>query len=208
MLLARTARETELAAAVESDRAPVRCANTLEVTPHRPRMSQDETGCTTLLRDTIVSRGFDGQGGGCGGASRRARHGRSSGSGRANGRRVGVPVARSSLARTTRRRWLASRWKNSRLTCQSGNAWARTSTPRAWTLLLVAYRVQILSGEPVLTDHDEIRWLRADELHTLDWAPADLPFVEALAARGLPVLDALGVAASSPFRAFRSRSYS
>ena len=46
---------------------------------------------------------------------------------------------------------------------------------------LVAYRVQILSGEPVLSDHDEIRWLRADELHTLDWAPADLPFVEALA---------------------------
>ena len=45
---------------------------------------------------------------------------------------------------------------------------------------LVAYRVQILSGEPVLTDHDAIRWLRAEALSTLDWAPADLPFVEAL----------------------------
>ena len=45
---------------------------------------------------------------------------------------------------------------------------------------LVAYRVQILSGEPALTDHDAICWLRAEELSTLDWAPADLPFVEAL----------------------------
>jgi len=45
---------------------------------------------------------------------------------------------------------------------------------------LVAYRVQILSGEPVLTDHDAIRWLHAEALSTLDWAPADLPFVEAL----------------------------
>ena len=45
---------------------------------------------------------------------------------------------------------------------------------------LVAYRVQILSGEPVLTDHDAIRWLHAEELSTLDWAPADVPFVEAL----------------------------
>ena len=45
---------------------------------------------------------------------------------------------------------------------------------------LVAYRVEILSGEPVLTDHDAIRWLHAEELNTLDWAPADLPFVEAL----------------------------
>jgi len=45
---------------------------------------------------------------------------------------------------------------------------------------LVAYRVEILSGEPVLTDHDEVRWLRPQELSTLDWAPADLPFVDAL----------------------------
>lgn len=45
---------------------------------------------------------------------------------------------------------------------------------------LVAYRAEILSGEPVLTDHDAVRWLRPGELGTLDWAPADLPFVEAL----------------------------
>ena len=51
------------------------------------------------------------------------------------------------------------------IACQSGNAWARTSTPGV-DPSGAAYRVQILSGEPVLTDHDEIRWLRADELHT------------------------------------------
>ncbi len=46
---------------------------------------------------------------------------------------------------------------------------------------LVAYRVEIVAGEPVLKDHDAVRWLRPDELAALDWAPADQPFVQALA---------------------------
>lgn len=45
---------------------------------------------------------------------------------------------------------------------------------------LVAYEAEILAGEPVLTDHDDVRWLSPDALRELDWAPADLPFVEAL----------------------------
>jgi 8-oxo-dGTP diphosphatase len=46
---------------------------------------------------------------------------------------------------------------------------------------LVAYRAEIVAGELKLTDHDAVRWLRPDELTALDWAPADVPFVQALA---------------------------
>lgn len=47
-------------------------------------------------------------------------------------------------------------------------------------LCLVAYRVEIVAGEPALSDHDALVWLAPDELATLDWAEADLPFVEAM----------------------------
>ncbi|WP_279581704.1 NUDIX hydrolase [Fodinicola feengrottensis] len=33
---------------------------------------------------------------------------------------------------------------------------------------------------PVASDHSELRWLGADELDSVRWMPADLPFVEAL----------------------------
>ena len=45
---------------------------------------------------------------------------------------------------------------------------------------LVAYRCRITKGEPILSDHDAIDWLSPDALSTLEWAPADLPFVEQL----------------------------
>ena len=32
-------------------------------------------------------------------------------------------------------------------------------------------------------DHDELRWLAADELHTVPWLPGDLPVVQSVAAR-------------------------
>lgn len=34
-----------------------------------------------------------------------------------------------------------------------------------------------IDGEPRLIDHDEHRWLGADELGTVDWLPADLPLL-------------------------------
>ncbi len=34
--------------------------------------------------------------------------------------------------------------------------------------------------EPVLKEHISLQWLSVDQLHTLDWAAADLPFVEIL----------------------------
>ncbi len=42
------------------------------------------------------------------------------------------------------------------------------------------YRCDWLSGELDPIEHDEIRWMKVDELDTLDWARADLPAVEAL----------------------------
>ena len=45
---------------------------------------------------------------------------------------------------------------------------------------LVAYKATIRSGTPVLTEHEQVRWCRPDQLMELEWAPADLPFVERL----------------------------
>jgi mutator protein MutT len=39
---------------------------------------------------------------------------------------------------------------------------------------LMAYRVEHLSGEFELIDHDELRWLAVDELDSVQWAPADI----------------------------------
>lgn len=36
------------------------------------------------------------------------------------------------------------------------------------------------SGEPVLTEHQEIRWLSPEELFEVEWAPADIPIVKQL----------------------------
>ena len=39
---------------------------------------------------------------------------------------------------------------------------------------------QLKEGEPILTEHEAIKWLNPNELQNLDWAPADLPAVEKL----------------------------
>lgn len=36
------------------------------------------------------------------------------------------------------------------------------------------------SGEPVLTEHQEIRWLSPEELFEVEWSPADIPIVKQL----------------------------
>lgn len=41
------------------------------------------------------------------------------------------------------------------------------------TLLLRAYRVRLLSGEPQPYDHRALRWVTASELPLLNWVPAD-----------------------------------
>ena len=48
-----------------------------------------------------------------------------------------------------------------------------------WAVLRV-YSARLIDGEPRPLEHRELRWLRADELHTVDWLPADAPIVAAL----------------------------
>ena len=43
---------------------------------------------------------------------------------------------------------------------------------------LTTYYVNILDGEPRLTEHSEIRWIPVAELRSVDWAPADVPAVD------------------------------
>ncbi|OMC49797.1 (deoxy)nucleoside triphosphate pyrophosphohydrolase [Mycobacterium sp. IS-1264] len=38
---------------------------------------------------------------------------------------------------------------------------------------LRAYRVRLLDGEPHPHDHRALRWVTAEELHDVDWVPAD-----------------------------------
>jgi len=48
------------------------------------------------------------------------------------------------------------------------------------TAVLRVYVCALVSGEPALVDHDEHRWLGADELLDVPWIPVDLPLVEQL----------------------------
>jgi len=36
---------------------------------------------------------------------------------------------------------------------------------------------RLVDGDPVPTEHDAVRWLRADQLDEVQWAEADLPFL-------------------------------
>ena len=47
-------------------------------------------------------------------------------------------------------------------------------------LVMHAYTCEISSGEPVLTEHADMKWLLVEELDQLDWAAADIPIVEKL----------------------------
>lgn len=47
-------------------------------------------------------------------------------------------------------------------------------------VVLTTFFCTLISGEPQLTEHADIRWVPLAELGGLDWAPADVPAVEAL----------------------------
>ena len=51
------------------------------------------------------------------------------------------------------------------------------------TAVLRVYLARIRSGEPALLDHDEHRWLTADQLDDVPWIPVDRPLVDLLRAR-------------------------
>lgn len=48
------------------------------------------------------------------------------------------------------------------------------------TISLTTFMCDLLAGEPVLTEHQAVVWLEPSELHTVDWAPADVPAVRVL----------------------------
>jgi 8-oxo-dGTP diphosphatase len=48
-------------------------------------------------------------------------------------------------------------------------------------VLLLFYSCQLIEGEPQAVDVDALAWVRKQELHRLDWAPADVAFVRKLA---------------------------
>lgn len=45
---------------------------------------------------------------------------------------------------------------------------------------LETFMATIVDGQPVAAEHAELRWIMKDELHTLEWAPADIPAIEKL----------------------------
>jgi 8-oxo-dGTP diphosphatase len=48
-------------------------------------------------------------------------------------------------------------------------------------LRLVLYAATIVDGEPEpLEDHDELRWLRHDQLDLVDWLPIDVQLLDAV----------------------------
>ncbi|MEV7679583.1 (deoxy)nucleoside triphosphate pyrophosphohydrolase [Streptomyces sp. NPDC088341] len=60
--------------------------------------------------------------------------------------------------------------------------------PGEWPLkpgyVLQVWMARLLSGEPLpLEDHDELRWLGPDEIHTVDWLDQDRPAVAEAARR-------------------------
>jgi 8-oxo-dGTP diphosphatase len=49
------------------------------------------------------------------------------------------------------------------------------------TTTLRAYRVSLIRGEPRPHDHGALRWVKAAQLHEIDWVPADRDWLPALA---------------------------
>jgi 8-oxo-dGTP diphosphatase len=45
---------------------------------------------------------------------------------------------------------------------------------------LRVYAAALIRGEPVLSEHSAVRWVSAGELTSLNWLPADRPFLAAL----------------------------
>lgn len=53
--------------------------------------------------------------------------------------------------------------------------------PLSDSLVLHVWRARLLSGTPrPLQDHDALRWLTVEDVHTVDWLEQDLPAVRRL----------------------------
>lgn len=61
----------------------------------------------------------------------------------------------------------------------SRNMRACTHQYPSFTITLYPFVCTIEKGQPVLHEHADLIWLRPTELHTLDWAEADIPVLTA-----------------------------
>jgi len=48
------------------------------------------------------------------------------------------------------------------------------------TVHLTLFECSLHEGEPILTEHEAMKWMKRKDLLTLDWAPADIPLIEQL----------------------------
>ena len=48
---------------------------------------------------------------------------------------------------------------------------------------LTTFFCELVAGEPVLTEHTEVRWLKPEQMNELEWAPADVPAVDLIRER-------------------------
>src|SRR6476620_12486294 len=56
--------------------------------------------------------------------------------------------------------------------------------PLGETFAMTVWLARVTSGVPApIEDHDQLRWLRRDDLYDVPWLPADLPIVDLLADR-------------------------
>ena len=54
--------------------------------------------------------------------------------------------------------------------------------PLGESFSMTVWLARVTEGEPApIEDHDQLRWLRRDELHEIPWLPADLPIVDLIA---------------------------
>ncbi|ANB56260.1 NUDIX domain protein [Anoxybacillus sp. B7M1] len=52
---------------------------------------------------------------------------------------------------------------------------------------LLTYKAKIIEGEPKAKEHAELKWVPTQDLRSLEWAPADIPTVDALLANKINV---------------------
>lgn len=45
---------------------------------------------------------------------------------------------------------------------------------------LTTYLCKLVEGRPILTEHNDYKWLTSESLNQLNWAPADIPAIEKL----------------------------
>ena len=58
--------------------------------------------------------------------------------------------------------------------------------PLGESFAMTVWLARVTAGEPApIEDHDQLRWLRRDDLYDVPWLPADLPIVDLIARRYL-----------------------